>query len=84
MSTDTLPYHSGRQVSEILYKLKSDQTLSLKQGERLELTQKYFPLVTFLVLLKTNFKNVMSTLCFLLFFCQQLRDHVILFVCYNH
>ena len=76
MSTDTLPYHSGRQVSEILYKLKSDQTLSLKQGERLELTQKYFPLVTFLVLLKTNFKNVMSTLCFLLFFCQQLRDHV--------
>ena len=48
MSTDTLPYHSGRQVSEILYiyiyiyvdELKSEVKASLKQGEQLKTVTK--------------------------------------------
>ena len=58
--------------------MKSDQTLSLKQGERLKLTQKYFPLVTSLVSLKTNF------LCFTVILSTIKWSRIILFVCDNH
>ena len=70
MSTDTLPYNSGRQVSEILYRwFEKWLVLSLKQGEQLKTVKKIVSLGNFF-----SFINVMSTL--FVFYSQQLRDHV--------